>query len=129
MKKDWFWRGVAICGLLLAGIHIGVMLRGDTPAYGYVQAGGASEGGTIAMTSDNGDNQQRLYVIDPQAKTILVYESRTGGGDFKLMCGRFYGHESKLATLSDIQWNARGYSVQDIMGMLKRIPKGTAGGP
>ena len=122
MKSDRFWRAVAVLGLVLAGVITGLLLRAGTPLYGPVRAGGAASGGTIALTSDNGSTQQRLYLIDPEAKTILVYESRTGGGNFTLMCGRFYGHDAKLATLQDLPWNPRGYSVREVMNMLKKNP-------
>lgn len=119
MKRDWFWRVIAVSALTLAAVYVGMSLRGDTPVTGRVWAGGGAASNVIAFSQDGGSNTLRLYIVDTQQRVLLVYQSTAGDSNFRFVYGRLFANDAELATFGEIPFKQQGYGLQEIANMLR----------
>ena len=115
--KDWFWRTVAVVGLVVAAAYVFGVCRPFAPT--PVGAQGSS---LIAVTPGN-QNSYALYIIDVSKRVLLVYDSRGGTRltSFDLMYGRNIEPDAVLAQqILSMRWKA--YSSAQVRKLLKGIP-------
>lgn len=122
----WHLWTLAVLGLMLGAALLGAMLRGGAPMWGEVSAGGGSEQGVIVLSSDNGSNNHRLYIVDTQRKVLLVYQSTVGDGALKFVQSRVYDDEAELTSklkTGELPFKTQGYDVKDSREALKAEKK------
>lgn len=115
---DRVLRGIGVLAVALTlslalGWGLGIGL-GDRSA---VSADGASSGNLIAVPTSEGN---RLYLIDTNAKVILVYDSRGGRSGFSLVGGRTFEFDLEFVKKSEIKFNQNGYSILEVDKELKK---------
>jgi hypothetical protein len=76
-----------------------------------VEAGGGAINNVIAVT---GNERNRLYLIDTQNKTILVYEE-PGRVGFNFVAGRWYDMDSEICVQNEVPYDQRGYPLQRVL--------------
>jgi len=76
---------------------------------------GGDPAGTIAFTSNLGDQLQLLYLIDPQVKSFSIYRVDPRRGSVKLEAARHYRSDMQLA-----EYNNETPTVREIETMLRQ---------
>lgn len=110
--------GIAALALLCSGafglaIGYGLGLRGEAEA-----ATSGASGSLLALTTDGAT--QRMYVIDTEAKVIMVYEGPSGGRGFTLVAGRTFEVDREYLRKRELKYSSRGYTITQIQILLQR---------
>lgn len=86
------WPTIAVCALLLCG-WMAVSKRGSEVR---ADNGGATTAGIIAMMGIQ-PNNEHLFIIDTNFKTIMMYEIKNGQ-DLNFVAGRSFDNDSTFLT-------------------------------
>ena len=113
----YLWGMGVLAVALLVSLAFGWALGVGLGRSGEVAAQGASTGNVIAIPSGEG---YRLYLVDTEAKVILVYDSRSGKSGFSLVGGRSYEFDIEFARKSEIRFLQNGYDISKIDSELKK---------
>jgi hypothetical protein len=106
----------------LAGVFGWALGRGMGTS-NEVEAGGGAINNLIALS---GTDSQRIYLIDTDAKTIMVYEAPGGRSGFSMVAGRWYEADSQVLrmTRSELPYDSRQYTVQNMVRQLQQLERG-----
>ena len=77
---------------------------------------GAAAKNLIAVTTGTG---QRLYLVDTDRQSVMVYDTTNGGRGFSLVGGRTYTADREAVHNSELQYNSNGYTIRDVQRVLQ----------
>ena len=113
-----FWKVCAATAVLLAAAYVTWPLwaPAGSAAAPYAEAGGGI--GSVISFAGLDERDGKIYVVDSQAKVVLIYAASQGANSFNLVAGRAFASDGvavrNLATRGlDLRYNIRGYSVAD----------------
>ena len=116
-RKGRFWKVVALAALLLCGWM--ATERGGREA--RADNGGATTKGFIVMMGVN-SLDERLYLLDTNSETMLVYETGAGG-QTKLVSSRSFNKDlGFVASVPGkfLKYNGKGYETE-VAEYVKRV--------
>jgi hypothetical protein len=111
MQDNWFWRGVAVVGLLIA---LGYVVSRFT----QVPTAHAESGAVNAVTGNENDKHQ-LYIVDSSRKVILVYGGGASQYNFTLLASRYYEIDAQATVNNEFPYNQRGYNIKQMQTHVK----------
>jgi len=107
--------GVAAVALVVS-LAFGWALGRGMGSTGEIQADGGSSGSIIAIPGDG----NRMYLIDIEAKVIMVYDSTSARTGFSFVGGRTFEFDAEFCRKSEVRYNQRGYTILEVDKELRK---------
>jgi len=112
MQDNWFWRGVAVIGLLVALGYVVSRFTQTAPVH--------AQGGSTMAVCGNENNTHQLYIVDASRKVILVYGAGASNYTFSLLAARYYDVDAQATVGKEFRYNQRGYSIKTMQAQAQR---------